>query len=77
MIKRKKIIMKFSDKFRIEYKGYMEPLLLTACEHQAGKCGAVTRSKYIRYAVIRSLIKDGYPLDEYSKKFDLFYKSMT
>ena len=66
--------IKWDDKTRVDYKGYMEPLLLTACEHQAKKCGARTRSKYIRYAVIRALIKDGYPLREISSKFDLFYK---
>jgi hypothetical protein len=65
---------KWSDKIRVDYKGYMEPLLLTACEHQATKCGAKTRSKYIRYAVIRSLIQDGYPLNKISKKFDKFYQ---
>jgi len=67
--------LKWSDKIRVDYKGYMEPLLLAACEHQAKKCGANTRSKYIRYAVIRALIKDGYPLKEVSNKFDYFYKN--
>ena len=66
---------KWSDKIRVDYKGYMEPLLLTACEHQAEKCGAKTRSKYIRYAVIRALIEDGYPLDKLSSKFKPFYKN--
>lgn len=65
-----------SDVIREGYKGYMEPLLLQACEHQAKKCGARTRSKYIRYAVIRALILDGYPLNKLSKKFGAFYKSM-
>jgi len=35
--------LKWSDKIRVDYKGYMEPLLLAACEHQAKKCGANTR----------------------------------
>ena len=64
---------KWSDKIRVLYNGYMEPILLTACEHQSEKIGSKTRSKYIRYAVIRALIEDGYPLKEVSKKFDKFY----
>jgi len=64
----------FNDKIRIQYNGYMEPILLTACSHQAGKVGCRTRSKYIRYAVIRALISEGYPLNRLSKKFDKFYK---
>lgn len=60
----------WSDKLRVEYKGYMKPLLLTACQHQANKYGAKTRSKYIRYDVIRSLIEDGYPLRNFTTKFD-------
>jgi len=67
--------IKWDDKTRVDYKGYMEPLLLTACEHQAKICGAKTRSKYIRYAVIRALIQDGYPLDKISNKFEQFYKN--
>jgi hypothetical protein len=63
----------WSDKIRVNYTGYMEPILLTACNHQATKCGAKTRSKYIRYAVIRALIQDGYPLKDVSKKFDKLY----
>ena len=51
----------------------MEPILLTACEQQAKKCGARTRSKYIRYAVIRALIQDKYPLNKISSKFNKFY----
>jgi len=65
-----------SDMIRVDYKGYMEPLLLSACGYQAKKCGARTRSKYIRYAVIRALIQDGYPLKDESKKFDIFYKKI-
>lgn len=64
-----------SDKIRIQYNGYMEPLLLSGCNHIASKIkGCRTRSKYIRYAVIRCLIADGYPLNKISKKFDKFYK---
>jgi len=66
----------YSDLLRMDYKGYMEPVLLTGCNHQAGKIG-ITRSKYIRYAVINQLIKDGFPLKNISCKFNDFYKGMT
>ena len=65
--------LNFNDRIRIDYKGYMEPLLLSACQHMANKIGCKTRSKYIRYAVIRALIIDKYPLNKISKKFDSFY----
>jgi len=64
---------KFSDTIRVDYKGYMEPILLTGCQHVAQQIGCKTRSKYIRYAVIMALIRDGYPLDKMSKKFKKFY----
>lgn len=70
------MIAKWSDKIRILYNGYMEPLLLTACEHQSEKIGSKTRSKYIRCAVIRALIEDGYPLNKISNKFDKFYSKV-
>ena len=63
----------FSDIIRKDFKIYLEPVLATGCDHMAGKVGCKTRSKYIRYAVIRALIQDGYPLDKVSKKFDDFY----
>lgn len=66
---------KWSDKIRNDYKIYLEPLLATACEHEGNK-KSITRSKYIRYCVIRCLIKDGYPLKEITDKFNPFYKSM-
>ena len=57
------------------YNGYMEPVLLKAAMHQ-GKKICITRSKYIRYAVINQLIADGYPLKEIVPlKYDLFYKN--
>lgn len=62
---------RWSDKIRSDYKIYLEPILATGCEHQGNKLG-ITRSKYIRYAVIRALIQDCYPLDKVSKKFDKF-----
>lgn len=67
----------FSDKVRIDYRVYLEPILATAARHQAEKCGARTMSKYIRYAVIRALIEDGYPLKIISSKFNAFYKGVT
>lgn len=63
----------FSDVLRMDYKVFLEPLLATGCDHMAGKVGCGTRSKYIRYAVIRALIQDGYPLSEVSGKFNSFY----
>jgi hypothetical protein len=63
----------FSTALRKDYKIFLEPLLASACEHVALKIGCRTRSKYIRYAVIRALIMDGYPLKEVSNKFDAFY----
>jgi len=67
----------FNDRIRVDYKGYMEPLLLTGCSHQAKKVGCKTRSKYIRYAVIRALIQDGYPLNKLSHKYDPFYRKIN
>lgn len=66
----------YSDVLRQDYKGFMEPLLLTGCNHQASKL-KITRSKYIRYAVINQLIRDGFPLNKISCKFNVFYRGMT
>ena len=66
----------YSDLLRMDYKGYMEPVLLTGCNHQAGKL-KITRSKYIRYAVINQLIRDGFPLKNISCKFNAFYKGIA
>ena len=63
----------FADKFRNDYKIYLEPLLATACMHE-GKKLKLTRSKFIRYAVIRLLIEKGYPLKNITSKFNDFYK---
>jgi len=65
---------KWSDKIRSDYKIYLEPVLATGCLHQGEKL-KITRSKYIRYAVIRALIQDGYPLDKLSNKFKKFYEN--
>jgi len=45
--------------------------------NMSDKCGARTMSKYIRYAVIRALIADGYPLSAITSKFNAFYKGVT
>ena len=68
--------LNYSDILRQDYKGYMEPVLLSACNYQASKLN-ITRSKYIRYAVINQLIKDGFPLNRISNKFNDFYKGIT
>ena len=66
----------YSDTFRECYKGYAEPLLLTAATHQGCK-KKISRSKYIRYALINQLIRDGYPLQNITSKFNDFYKAIT
>jgi len=66
----------YSDISRQNYKGYMEPVLLSGCVHQANKL-KITRSKYIRYAVVNQLIRDGFPLKNISNKFNAFYRGMT
>jgi hypothetical protein len=70
------MIFRDSDAARVQYNGYMEPLLLTGAAHIASRLG-ITRSKYIRFAVIRALIRDGYPLGRMSSKFKEFYKYMS
>lgn len=66
----------YSDISRKDYKGYMEPVLITGCDHQSKKL-KITRSKYIRYAVINQLIKDGFPLNKISNKFNAFYRGIS
>ena len=61
-----------SDRLRLTYQIYLEPVLATACMKMASEGKTKTRSKYIRYAVIRALIADGYPLAEVSEKFKPF-----
>jgi len=67
------IDFQFGDKLRYEIKLFLEKLLITACNHEAKKKG-ITRSKYGRSAIINQLIKDGYPLNEFTDKFNPFYK---
>lgn len=63
---------KLSDKIRCDYKVYLEPILAFGCKHQGEKL-KISRSKYIRYAVIRALIQDGFPLNKITGKFQKFY----
>ena len=70
------MIFKGSDKFREKIPFYCEPILATGCAHQGEKLG-ITRSKYVRYAVIRALIQDGYPLNKLSSKFNEFYRAIS
>lgn len=65
----------FSDKLRNNYKIFLEPILATAATH-CGKKLNISRSKYIRYSLIRSLIEDKYPLNKITTKFDPFYKAL-
>ena len=58
-----------SDTIRKDYRVYLEPVLATACSHQALKVGVRTMSRYIRRAVVLALKADGYPLDEVTHKF--------
>jgi len=66
----------YSDIFRKDFKGYMEPILLTGLEHEGDKLG-ITRSKTIRYACIEFLIKRGFPLNVISNKFNAFYRGIS
>lgn len=58
-----------SDAIRKDYRVYLEPVLATACVHQAKKVGVRTMSRYIRRAVVLMLKTDGYPLDSVTDKF--------
>lgn len=58
-----------SDMIRKDYRVYLEPVLATACSHQAMKVGVRTMSRYIRRAVVYMLKMDGYPLDSVTRKF--------
>jgi len=46
------MIANFNDTIRKDYRVYLEPILATACSHQAEKVGVRTMSRYIRRAVI-------------------------
>ena len=61
-----------SDILRLDYNVYLEPVLATAAAGVAKDIGCMTRSKYIRYALINQLIRDGYPLKKVSNKFNAF-----
>lgn len=66
----------FSDLLRIKCESWLEPCLITACNCEAERMN-ITRSKFIRYAVIMMLINKGYPLKRISNKFNAFYNMVT
>ena len=66
----------YSDILCADYKGYAEPVLLTGCWHNAQK-KKMTRSEYIREAIIEKLIRDKFPLRFISSKFNEYYKGIT
>jgi hypothetical protein len=71
-----KMLLNYSDKIRTDYKGYMEPLLLTLASFY-GEKNKQTRSEYIRQAVAERLIRDGCPLKNMTRKFNDLYKGIT
>jgi len=60
------------DSIRLDYRVYLEPVLAQAARSRAGKVGCRTLSKYIRYAIINQVLRDGYPLETVSQKFKPF-----
>ena len=70
------MILNYSDKFREDYKGYMEPILLTQATFYGEKKNQ-TRSEYVRQAVVERLIREGCPLKNMSSKFNDLYKGIT
>ena len=66
----------YSDIFCQDYKGYMEPILLTGLNHIAEK-RKTTRSKLLREISIIFLIENDFPLKVMSNKFNDFNKGMT
>lgn len=62
----------YSDIIRVKYQVYLEPVLATEASHYSKKVGSKTMSKYIRYAVIMQLLRDGCPLGSLSNKFNKF-----
>lgn len=66
----------YSDISCKDYKGYMEPILLTGLNHIAEKRNT-TRSKLIREISIKFLIKNEFPLKTISNKFNSFYRGIT
>ena len=57
-----------SDKIRVPHKVYLEPVLIFAANHQAGKSNLRTVSRYCRMSVIEKLVRDGYPLSNVSPR---------
>ena len=57
-----------TDKVRMDFRVYMEPVLGVACEWGARKVNCRSVSRYIRRAVIIQAVRDGYPLADVSEK---------
>jgi len=68
-----------TNSLRKNYKIYLEPELADKALIMASKIKCRTRSKYIRYAVINQLIRDGFKLSEKFKPFvdKVLNKGMT
>ena len=69
--------LQFDDNIRKETTVFLEHILRTAANHLAKKAGCRTMSKYIRYAVINQAIRDGYPFQKFTKKFNPFYNKLN
>jgi len=63
------ICKNYSDSIRKDYRVYLEPIIAFKSNEAAEKIGCKTMSKYIRYAVICQLFRDGFKLSE---KFEPF-----
>lgn len=70
------VIAIYSDKIRDQRKVFAEPVLWTGAEVCGKKIG-ISRSKYVRYAIINQLIRDGFPLNKLSSKFNAFYGAIA
>lgn len=66
----------FDDRIRYPIKVFVEKIVITAANHHADKLG-LTRSKYVRYSLIEKLIRTGYPFQQFTSKFDDFYKFLN
>jgi hypothetical protein len=66
----------FDDTLRYPIKIFVEKIIITAANHHAEKLG-LSRSKYIRYSLIEKLIRSDYPFQQFTEKFDDFYKFLN
>jgi hypothetical protein len=63
------MICNTSNLIRSDYTVYIEPELATRSQEAAQKIGCRTRSKFIRYAVINQLVREGFQLSDKFKPF--------